>query len=109
MTASGCSSGSKVRGQDNLRAEMRESFVNYLASVVKHFRDAEGIRFESVEPFNEPDGNWGAGGSQEGYSVPIATQNAVLPMLSARLKQDGVQTFVAGVDANNISAAIDDV
>lgn len=106
MTVSGCSSGSKERGQDNLRADMQESFVNYLATVVKHFRDAEGIRFESVEPFNEPDGNWGAGGSQEGYSAPIATQNAVLPMLQSRLKHDGLETFVAGVDANNISAAV---
>jgi hypothetical protein len=48
----------RLRNQDNLRPEMRESFVNYLATVVKHFRDAEGIRFESVELFNEPDGDW---------------------------------------------------
>ena len=109
MTVSGCSSGSKDGQQDNLRPEMQESFVNYLASVVKHFRDAEGIRFESLEPFNEPDGNWVAGGKQEGYSAPIATQNAVLPMLRRRLKQDGVETFVAGVDANNISAAVGDM
>jgi O-glycosyl hydrolase len=109
MTVSGCSSGSKERLQDNLRPEMQESFVNYLATVVKHFRDAEGISFESVEPFNEPDGNWGAGGAQEGYSAPIGAQNAVLPMLRARLEHDGLQTFVAGVDANNISAAVSDV
>ncbi|MBV8805430.1 MAG: RICIN domain-containing protein, partial [Sinobacteraceae bacterium] len=108
MTVSGCSSGGKERGQDNLRTDMQQSFVNYLAAVVKHFRDAEGIRFESVEPFNEPDGNWAAGGSQEGYSAPIATQNAVLPMLKDHLKQDGLETFVAGVDTNNISAAVGD-
>jgi hypothetical protein len=108
MTVSGCSFGSKERQQDNLRPEMQESFVNYLATVVKHFRDAEGIRFESLEPFNEPDGSWRAGGTQEGYSAPIDTQSAVLPMLRARLKHDGVETLLAGVDANNISAAIDD-
>jgi hypothetical protein len=73
--------------------------------MVKHFRDAEGIRFESLAP----DGNWGAGGKQEGYSAPIAAQNAVLPMLSTRLKRDGLKTFVAGVDINNISAAVSDV
>ena len=106
MTVSGCSSGNRERQQDNLRPEMQESFVNYLATVVKHFRDAEGIRFESLEPFNEPDGNWSAGGSQEGYVVPIATQNTVLPMLRDRLKRDGLKTFVVGVDANNISAAV---
>lgn len=109
MTVSGCSAGSKEAHQDNLRPEMRESFVNYLATVVKHFRDAEGISFESVEPFNEPDGNWGAGGSQEGYTVPVATQSAILPMLASRLKQDGVRTVVAASDANNISAAVNTV
>ena len=107
MTVSGCSSGNKEPNQDNLRPEMRESFVNYLATVVKHFQDAEGIHFESVEPFNEPDGDWWkAGGKQEGYTVPVATQNAILPMLASRLKHDGVNTFVAGVDTNNISAAV---
>lgn len=109
MTVSGCSAGSKDDHGDNLRPEMREQFVDYLAAVVKHFRDAEGIRFESVEPFNEPDGNWwGAGGRQEGYSAPAATQNVILPMLAGRLKQEGLSTFVAGVDTNNIDSAVGD-
>ena len=30
-------------------------------------------------------------------------------MLAARLKQDGLKTFVAGVDANNVPNAVDDV
>ncbi|WP_158820392.1 glycoside hydrolase [Granulicella sp. S156] len=107
MTLSGCTSGSKDTHQDNLRPDMRESFVNYLATVVKHFRDAEGIRFESLEPFNEPDADWWkAGESQEGYTVPVATQSAILPMLANVLKGDGLSTMVAGVDANNIPAAV---
>ena len=107
MTESGCSSGSSVEHQDNLRPEMQQSFVNYLATVVEHFPKTEGIRFESVEPFNEPDGGWWkAGGRQEGYTVPAATQNAILPLLAERLKHDGANTFVSGVDTNNISAAV---
>jgi O-glycosyl hydrolase len=107
MTVSGCSSGSNKANQDNLRPEMRGSFVDYLVTVVKHFNDAEGIRFESVEPFNEPDGGWWrAGGSQEGYTVPVATQDAILPMLANRLKAEGLSTFVAGVDTNNIVSAV---
>ena len=109
MTVSGCSSGSQRAQQDNLRPEMRSDFVNYLVTVVKHFRDVEGIDFESLEPFNEPDGSWRTGGSQEGYSAPVDTQNVMLPMLQARLKHDGVRTFVAGVDTNNVAAAVDDV
>ncbi|HYL98335.1 MAG TPA: glycoside hydrolase [Blastocatellia bacterium] len=108
MTVSGCSSGPKEAHTDNLRPDMRESFVNYLATVVKHFRDVEGVRFESLEPFNEPDltSAWLAGGRQEGYAAPISTQNAIIPMLANRLKRDGLDTFVAGVDTNNVNAAV---
>jgi O-glycosyl hydrolase len=107
MTLSGCSSGNKAgQREDNLLPEMRESFVSYLATVVKHFPDVEGIRFESLEPFNEPDISWGAGGRQEGYAASLTTRNAVIPMLAARLKRDGLDTFVSGVDMNNIGSAV---
>lgn len=69
MTISGCSSGTKLAHQDNLRLDMYENFVNYLATVVKHFQDEEGVHFESLEPFNEPDTGWTAGGRQEGNSA----------------------------------------
>lgn len=106
MTFSGCSSGAKVGHQDNLRPDMYESFVNYLATVVKHFRDVEGIRFESLEPFNEPDGGWAAGGRQEGNGASYSSQNALIPLLATRLKRDGLDTLVSGVDMNNLGAAI---
>jgi O-glycosyl hydrolase len=106
MTVSGSSGGSMIAHQDNLRPEMRESFVSYLVTVVKHIRDAEGVRFESLEPFNEPDIGWMAGGRQEGYSASYESQNALIPMLAARLKQEGVDTFVSGVDMNNVDNAV---
>jgi O-glycosyl hydrolase len=106
MTLSGCSSGAKVGHQDNLRPDMYGSFVNYLATVLKHFREVEGIRFESLEPFNEPDGGWAARGRQEGNSASYSSQNALIPSLASRLKRDGVDAFVSGVDMNNLDAAV---
>jgi O-glycosyl hydrolase len=106
MTISGCSSGTKSAHQDNLRLDMYENFVNYLATVVKHFQDAEGIHFESLEPFNEPDTGWTAGGRQEGSSASYSSENALIPMLATRLKRDGLNTFVSGVDMNNVSSAL---
>jgi hypothetical protein len=67
-----------VAHQDNLRPEMYENFVNYLATVAKHFRDAEGVRFESLEAFNEPDIGWTARGRQEGNSASVPSQNALI-------------------------------
>jgi len=106
MTFSGCSSGAKVGHQDNLRPDMYGSFVNYLATAAKHFRDVEGIRFESLEPFNEPDGGWAAGGRQEDNGASYSSQNALIPMLASRLKRDGLDVFVSGVDMNNLDAAV---
>jgi O-glycosyl hydrolase len=106
MTLSGCSSGAKVKHQDNLRPDMYESFVNYLATVVKHFREMEGIRFESLEAFNEPDIGWVTPGRQEGNSASYASQNAIIPLLASRLKRDGLDTFVSGVDMNNVDDAV---
>lgn len=106
MTLSGCSAGAKVKHQDNLRPDMYESFVNYLATVVKHFRDVEDIRFESVEAFNEPDIGWVTPGRQEGNSASYSSQNAIIPLLAIRLKRDGLDTFVSGVDMNNINDAV---
>jgi O-glycosyl hydrolase len=109
MTFSRCSSGADVARQDNLRPDMYESFVNYLATVVRHFQDAEGIRFESLEPFNEPDIGWTARGRQEGNAASYSSQNALIPMLARRLKQDGVSTFVSSVDMNNLDSAVGDL
>jgi hypothetical protein len=80
-----------------------------LTTVVKHFRDVEGVRFESLEPFNEPDLGWGAGGRQEGYSASPSIRNTLIPMLARRLKQDSIDTFVSGMDTNNVAAAVGSV
>jgi O-glycosyl hydrolase len=110
MTVSGCASGSKSRQhEDNLQPAMVESFVQYLTTVVKYFRDVEGVHFESLEPFNEPDLGWGAGGRQEGYSASPSIRNTVIPMLARRLKQDGIDTLVSGIDTNNVAAAVGSV
>jgi O-glycosyl hydrolase len=106
MTVSGCSSGANVGHQDNLRPEMYGSFVNYLATVVTRFRDAEGVRFESVEAFNEPDGGWASRGRQEGNGASSASENTLIPMLADRLKHDRLETLVSGVDMNNLDAAV---
>ena len=106
MTLSGSSSGGSMPHQDNLRPDMRKTFVTYLTKVVKHFRDVEGVRFESLEPFNEPDLSWMAGGKQEGYSASYASQNTLIPMLAEQLKRDGLDTFVSGVDMNNVDDAV---
>lgn len=45
------------------------AFGHYLATVVRHFRQTEGITFSWVSPMNEPDDSF-SGCNQEGMAVP---------------------------------------
>lgn len=66
MTISGCASGN-TNGADNLKPAYFTAFADYLATVVKHYKEDWGITFRTVEPFNEPSsGYWKINGGQEG-------------------------------------------
>ena len=68
MTNSGCSSGNKDAGKDNLKSDAYTAFATYLADVAKQFKTKWGINFQSMAPMNEPFTNfWGAmSNKQEG-------------------------------------------
>jgi O-glycosyl hydrolase len=101
MTNSGCASGGTTGGE-NLNPAYDDAFVNYLVTSVQHLQQSEGVTFESLEPFNEPDGKWWkANGSQEGYFASPATQNRVLPKVAHALSTAGLSTFVSAADDNN--------
>jgi O-glycosyl hydrolase len=101
MTYSGCASGA-LDGGDNLDPNHDADFVSYLVATVSYFKASEGVTFESLEPFNEPDGNWWKyGGSQEGYGAAHATQNRLIPKVAGALADAGLSTFVSAADANN--------
>jgi O-glycosyl hydrolase len=66
MTISGCVSGN-TNGADNLKSTHFTAFADYLASVVKYYKENWGITFRTVTPFNEPSsGYWKTNGGQEG-------------------------------------------
>ena len=68
MTNSGCSSGAKNPGSDNLKTDAYDAFAQYLADVSEHFKTIWNIPFQSISPMNEPFTNyWGAfSNKQEG-------------------------------------------
>jgi galactan endo-1,6-beta-galactosidase len=73
-------------GGDNLQTWNHQQHAVYLATVARYAHDHWGVDFTSVEPFNEPDGNWWkADGSQEGCHFEPATQRPVINYLRAEL------------------------
>jgi galactan endo-1,6-beta-galactosidase len=90
MTVNGNPSGTEHPEDDNLAPEHREAFARYIAVVARRARDEWGVRFASVEPFNEPTMWWRASGTQEGCHFSWAAQAALLPPLRRALDEQGL-------------------
>ena len=89
MTGNGNPCGAAEPRADNLADPA--GHATYLATVARYARDHWGVRFASVEPFNEPSAHWWvADGRQEGCSFTHAAQRAVIPLLRAELDRRGL-------------------
>lgn len=92
MTLSQCASGGADPKHDNLAPGHEEVFVAYLATVVQHFQTAWGVRFDTLDPFNEPATDyWRVNGNQEGCHFDRATQARLIRLLRAALDRRGLQ------------------
>ena len=113
MTWSGCSSGGSGAHKDNnLRPEYVAPFAEFLADVVKHFRDDLHIQLNSIEPFNEPSsGFWGANSNkQEGCDFrDNRLKSEVILALDKALRGQGVRDGIniAVTDETSMDLAID--
>lgn len=103
MTHSGCTAGA-TDGSMNLRQEQEAAFATYLVDVAKHYRDTYGIKWHTIEPFNEPDVDWWrAGKDQEGCHVPRDQQARMIRLVRGELDKAGMKdTLVSATDANNL-------
>lgn len=107
MTYSGCCAGNADPRRDNLRPECYEAFAHYLVDVCKHYRDAYGLEFRTLDPFNEPlTAYWNAGGSQEGCHFDLSSQVAMLRVLSPVLKASGLHTVISASDETSVAEAV---
>lgn len=107
MTISGCCAGNADAGKDNLRPECYEEFAHYLVDVCKHYKEAYGIEFKTLDPFNEPlTSYWNCGGSQEGCHFDLPSQVAMLNVLSPMLKASGLSTVISASDETSVADAL---
>jgi len=61
-------------GGENIQPWNLEQHAIYMATIAKEFQGKWGIRFETVDPFNEPTANWWkADGTQEGCHISVST------------------------------------
>lgn len=102
MTNSGCASGASGGG-NNLKSGYYDDFAEYLSEVVKHFKDSWGVTFRTLEPLNEPNGNWWAvNGGQEGCHFDRSLQDDLIREVKAKLDAKGLTTKVSAPDEYSI-------
>ena len=106
MTTSGCASGN-TDGSNNLKASSYDAFADYLVQVAKHYKDAFGVTFRTIEPLNEPNANWWkANGGQEGCHFSPANQQTIIKAVSAALQASGLTGVqVSASDENSMDDA----
>lgn len=110
MTNSGCSSGAKNAGQNNLKNDAYEAFAKYLTDVAEHFKTNWGISFQSISPMNEPYTNyWGAfSNKQEGchFDQGSSQSNIIIALYNALLNRRLRDIQISASDETSIDTQI---
>ncbi len=107
MTISGCVTGN-TNGADNLMPTYFTAFADYLATVVKHYKDNWKITFRTVAPFNEPSsGYWKINGGQEGCGFKNS-QSRMIKELGKQLIAKNLfnQTKVSAADETSLDQTV---
>lgn len=105
MTVSGCTSGTaEEQMADNLKEDKYDDFADYLAKVVKYYKENYNIHFSSVEPMNE--NGWSIsrnGEKQEGCTfMEGESRSKMILAMQEALKNNGLENLIlAGCDESS--------
>ncbi|MFJ6675112.1 RICIN domain-containing protein [Actinosynnema sp. NPDC091369] len=108
QTVSGYVSGGFDASADQIRADRVDDFATYLVRVSEHIERTHGIRFDTIDPLNEPNTNyWGTqlgpdgqptGGRQEGAHAGPALQQSVVLALREALDASALDARLSAMD-----------
>jgi O-glycosyl hydrolase len=108
MTVSGSVTGSVGGTNNNLKVICEDDFAVYLAEVIKHLSQLDGVTFDSITPVNEPSSPWWVfGGHQEGCHMDAVQQERVIKLLSTELQRRGLHILIDAPEENNTQLGID--
>ncbi|HLP00039.1 MAG TPA: glycoside hydrolase [Fimbriimonas sp.] len=109
MTKNANPAGAEKATDDNLSEDMYAKFAEYLATIAEESPKRWGVRFTSVEPFNEPASDyWYAENRQEGCHFSVGAQMKFLPVLRKELDRRGLKSLaIAASDETSYTHALD--
>lgn len=106
MTVSGSVTGA-AGGTNNLKVACEKDFASYLAEVVKHLSEADGVTFDAITPVNEPSSDWWVlGGHQEGCHIDATQQERVINLLRAELNRRGLRLLIDAPEENDEQSSV---
>ena len=110
-TVSGYVTGGFNPNDEQLRPDKIGDYTAYVAKAVQTLERAHGIKFATVDPFNEPNtGYWKTtlgsngnptGGGQEGAHMGPSVQSQVIPAMTQALAAAKVRATVSAPDETN--------
>ncbi|KOX24415.1 ricin-type beta-trefoil lectin domain protein [Saccharothrix sp. NRRL B-16348] len=108
QTVSGYVSGGFDASADQIRADRVDDFATYLVRVSEHVERTHGIRFDTIDPLNEPNTPyWGTqlgpdgqptGGRQEGAHAGPALQQSVVLALRKAMDASALDARLSAMD-----------
>lgn len=104
FTANGKGFAPKGVIQLNLKPGFLDDYASYMADVVEHFLQEEGIFFDYLSPVNEPQWEWD-GNSQEGTPALNEEIYSLVKYLSHDLESRGLKTRIVIGEAGTIGHA----
>jgi O-glycosyl hydrolase len=118
QTVSGYVSGGFDANAEQIRADKVDDFAKYLVRVAEHIEKAHGIKFDTIDPLNEPNTDYwrttlGAngqptGGRQEGAHAGPALQAQVVEALQRALTGASTKAGISAPDETNPSKFLTD-
>ena len=102
FTQNGLATNTGRDGTLNLKAEHYEDFARFLANVIKGVEKKDGIKFDYLSPFNEPDGHWNwIGPKQEGTPATKKEIARAVRLISKEFVKEGIHTGITICEASD--------
>lgn len=95
FTQNGLATNTGRGGNLNLKADKYDDFAGYMADVIEGVKKQNGILFDYICPFNEPDGHWNwLGPKQEGTPATKQEIARTVKLLDAELERRQIPTQI---------------
>ena len=93
---------SSEKDNANIDSTKYSNFANFLTDVIKHFKNEEGVNFNYLSPFNEPQWDW-TNNSQEGSPYTNEQIFDITKKINEILVSEGLDTKIQLAEAGKIN------